>query len=133
MKKTSLILGSILLAVGALWYFLIGPRLTVRVYPGWTWNAQFIGTNNYSWDAATDTFTGADPININKRDLIASMDSQTNQLVITDKYSTLDPQTNKPTWEYILAAPVDPQTGAHISEAFRGSYFLFPRNVQKTT
>lgn len=133
MKKTFLITSVVLFAVAAIWYFLIGPNLTVRVYDGWTWNAQFIGINNYAWDAATDTFTGTDPININKRDMIASLDPQTKELIITDLYATLDPNTNQPTWEFTLIAPVDPKTGAHTSDAYSGSYFLFPRNVQKIT
>lgn len=133
MRNISLLLGSLALAFGVFWYFFMGPRLTPRVWPGWTWQAQFIGTNNITWDATTDQFIGTDPININRRAMVAALDPQTQQLILTDTYATIDPATNVPTWAFVLSGPVDPQTGAHLTPAYQGSNFLFPRHVQKTT
>jgi hypothetical protein len=46
---------------------------------------------------------------------------------------THDVATGQVTYEYSYHAPVDPRTGAHLKEEYRGDYFLFPRNVEQKT
>lgn len=132
MKKSYSILGIVLIVMAAVWYSSLGPYLTPRVWPGWETKTTYLGTNNYP-DPATGQFVGPGSVSAYERAFKAYRDTQNGGLMIEESYTVFDVMTDAVTWQYIFNAPVDPQSGAHLSEKYHGSYFLFPRRVQKTT
>lgn len=132
-KKIFTVAGLMLLSLTALWQFALMPRLTERIPAGWHWESDFIGANAYPDPQTgqmpetnlTGTYTHALSIVANSYG--------PRSLELDDKYLILDVVTGNVIWEYNYRALVDPRTGAHLKEEYRGDYFLFPRNVERKT
>ena len=132
MKKAYALPGIVLVVMAAIWYTFLGSYLTPRVWPGWEVQTTYLGTNNYP-DPATGQFVGPGAVSVYERRFKAYSDTQSGEIMMEESYTVFDVMTEVITWQYIFVAPVDPQSGAHLSEKYHGSYFLFPRNAQKTT
>jgi hypothetical protein len=130
-KKVSLIIGAIFIVTAVVWYFWLSSYWTQRIPPGWSWTANYIGTNAYA--DASGNFPEQDSINVYDRTVMVVEDQRPNSVILEDTYLTSDANTGQVTWEFKFSAPVDPKTGQHLSESYRGDYFVFPRNVEKTT
>lgn len=132
-KRIFIAAGLALLGLTAVWQFVLVPRWTERIPAGWQWASVFIASNAYP-DAqtgrmpendSTGTYTHAITIVANSR--------RPGSLELDDKFLIHDVVNGKVTWEYNFRAQVDPRTGAHLKEEYRGDYFLFPRNVERKT
>jgi len=134
MKKEILILtGTVLIIFAALWQLVLVPRLTQRIPPGWTWEADFIGTMTLP-DPETGNIPEKDDTAIYQRRMyIASESNRPRSVDLEDTFYSLDPENGKKIWEYIYRAEVDPQTGAHLQKEYLGDYYVFPQFVEKTT
>lgn len=132
-KKIFIAAGLALLCLAAVWQFALVPRWTERIPAGWQWESDFIGFNAYPdpqtgqmpENELTGTYTHAITIVANTR--------QPGSLELDDRFLIHDVVTGNVTWEYNFRAQVDPRTGAHLKEEYRGDYFLFPRNVERKT
>jgi hypothetical protein len=132
-KRLWIVLASIFLGLAALWQFGLNGRWTQRIQPGWTWKSSFIGIATAP-DLTTGTFPEQDPTSTTERRItVLSGDQAADALVLEDHYVVKDPLTGQTTWDYMFRAPVDPRTGAHLDVPYRGDYFVFPREVEKTT
>jgi hypothetical protein len=125
--------GLILFALTAVWHFVLVPRWTERIPAGWHWEANYIGHQTYL-DPATGTVPQEDmPTTYRQTIDIIDNSHQSSSLQLNARYSIRDIRTGKVTWEYDYIAAVDPRTGAHLNPEYIGDYFLFPRNVERTT
>src|SRR5205807_2643061 len=83
-------------------------------------------------DPHTGQFPPKDQSGMYTRSLtVAAHRDDSTTVLLVDRYTVYDFMTDTITWEYITQAPVDPQTGAHLHEAYRGEYVVFPRQVHK--
>lgn len=132
-KRILLAIGTVLIAFAALWYFWLGQNWTQRIPNGWEWTSSSIGTQGWA-DYETGEYPAEDLVNFYSRSMQVISDAgQSGGVILEDNYTTFDPATSVVTWEYIYSAPVDPKTGEHLGAEYRGDYFVFPRNVDKTT
>jgi hypothetical protein len=132
-KKLFILAGLLLLGFAAVWQFALAPRWTQRIRSGWTWKINYIGYQTYAdpqtgqmpQENVTGTYSQAIGIvpNSEKPDSV-ELDSE---------YVIQDITSDKITYEYKYVAPVNPQTGEHLKEEYRGDYFVFPKNVEKKT
>jgi hypothetical protein len=131
MKQKAFIIGAILLIASAVWFFALAPRWTHRVPLGWSYVSSFIGISTWA-DSETGTFPDQDVLNTYERSISALSENATDDsIMLEDSYITRDLETGAVTWKAVFMAPVDPKTGSHLSDEFRGAYFVFPRNVEK--
>jgi Porin PorA len=132
-KSVCIAFGIILLGLAALWQFGLSAHWTQRIQLGWSWDASFIGVGTIP-DPTTGSFPAKDPISTTERRIaVISVDQAAGAVMLEDQYIVKDPLTGQVTWEYVYRAPVDPQTGAHLDAQYRGDFFVFPREVEKTT
>lgn len=132
-KKIFTAAGLALLSFAAFWQFVLVPRWTDRIPAGWSWEADFIGSNAYPdpqtgqmpKDDVTGTYTHTIMIIPNSR--------RSRSVELEDRFLIHDVVNGTVTWEYNYRAPVDPRTGAHLKAEYRGDYFVFPRNVERKT
>lgn len=134
MKKKLLILtGLALLIFAAVWQFALVPRLTERIPLGWTWKINYIGyqtfpdpqTGQMPEENTTGTYSQAISIVPNSE--------QPGSVELESEYLIQDTASGQITYEYDYVAPINPQTGEHLREEYRGDYFVFPKNVEKKT
>lgn len=133
MRPHIYVLGIVLLIAAGLCRFVVAPRYTERIPPGWEWHAKFLGASSYP-DEKTGQFPAKDPVNYYER-LITIVDEKDrpHAVVLSDRYVIYDQESGKPSWEYITTAAVDPATGEHVAPEFAGSVALFPRDTEKKT
>gem|GEM_PF-628582 len=132
-RKVVAALGLTLLAAAAVWRLGVVPRLTERIPPGWSWSTNYIGFQTYA-DSQTQRIPERDVTSSYQQSAgIVSEAGRPRAVEIENRYSVRDINTGQVTFEYNTRATVDPQTGAHLSDEYRGNYLLFPRNAQKTT
>jgi len=132
-KRILVAFGLVLLAAAALWRFGLSTRWTQRLPPGWHWESNFIGINTYA-DPATGQFPESDVISIYERSVhLVPQGNRSGVVIAEDRYTVRDLTTGQPTWDYVYRASVDPTTGRHVEEPYHDDYFVFPRNVEKTT
>jgi len=130
-KKILIAAGFSLLVFTAVWQFALVPRLTERIPSGWTWKAEFIGSNDYP-DPETGKLPEKTSTSIYRRQMfVESETGRPRSIIVADTNFTLDPATGKKIWEYNYRAEVDPQTGAHLQKEYAGDYYIFPRFVEK--
>jgi hypothetical protein len=126
-------LGCSLLGLAVLWQFGLSARWTQRIPPAWSWQADFIGATTFP-DPTTNQFPTRDTIGIYARTIQARPSpTDANAVLMEDIYTTRDINTGQKTYEYQYQAAVDAQTGAHLAAAYRGDFFVFPRQVEKQT
>jgi hypothetical protein len=138
MKKVLIVIGIVLIAAAGVWKFAVSPRFDVRFPDGWIWSVTTFGTNLYADEAgqfpAEKKFPGDDDVSVSDRIITVSQDSaQSGSVRLDDHYLAKDPNTGAVTWDFTYQAQVDPVTGKHTTDTFKNDYFLFPRNVQKTS
>jgi len=125
--------GLVLLVASACWRFGTAPRLIQRIPPGWSWSTNYIGFQTYA-DPQTQKMPERDVTGTYQQSArIVSDAGRPRAVEIENRYLIRDINTGQITYEYNNRAIVDPQTGAHLSEAYRGDYLLFPHNAQKAT
>jgi hypothetical protein len=131
MKKLLIPIGLILLALAGVWKFGLSSRFTQRIPDNWAWHASFVGIATWA-DEATGEYPLEDDVSTYERTIsIIGRDDATGSLLLEDEYESRDVNTGVVTWEFIFTAPVDPATGMHTSDEYRGDIFVFPRNVEK--
>jgi hypothetical protein len=125
--------GLILLTLTAVWHFVLVPRWTERIPVGWHWGTHYIGYQTYL-DPGTGKVPDKDvPTTYSQTIDIVRNSRQPGSVELDARYLIHDIASGKVTWAYDYVAAVDPQTGAHLNPAYRGDYFLFPRNVERKT
>ena len=132
-KKVFIVAGLALFGLTAVWQFVLVPRWTERIPAGWQWETDYTGYQTYPDPQtgqlpkkdATGTYTHTIAIVANSR--------QPGSVELDDRYLTHDVASGQVTYEYNYRALVDPRTGAHLKEEYRGDYFLFPRNLEQRT
>ncbi len=132
-KKIFIVASLILFGFTAVWHFGFVPRLTERIPAGWSWKAEFIGISTYP-DAQTGKLPEKDEINIYRRGMrVVAETDRPRAVLMEDTFDSLDPATDKKTWEYKSRAEVDPRNGAHLEKEYLGDVFVFPRFTEKKT
>jgi hypothetical protein len=136
MRTLLIVLGVVLIAAAAAVRLVVAPNLAQRIPAGYGWEVNFIGTNTYP-----DPETGElnqDAVSTYTRSVEIVTDDPVvealpGSVLLRDTYTTRDVNTGVVTWIYPFTAPVDPQTGLHMTEGWEDDIFLFPRDVQRTT
>jgi hypothetical protein len=135
--KRIFILFSVLFVVAAVvWRFGISTQFNQRFPQGWTWKVDSVGQTSWADESGSfvaDTTLKDDPINITKRDVAVAGTNADGSVEITDYFATFDAASNTVTWEFTYNASVDPVTGLHTTPEYADSYYLIPRNAEKTT
>jgi hypothetical protein len=132
-KKILIIAGFSLLVFAAVWQFALVPRLTPRISADWSWKINYIGYQTYT-DSQTGQLPEKNTIGSYSQSIRAVPNSWTPDSVeLEGEYVIHDITSGKITYEYKYAAAVNPQTGEHLREEYRGDYFRLPRNVEKKT
>ncbi|MCA1592010.1 MAG: DUF3068 domain-containing protein [Acidobacteria bacterium] len=132
-KKVFMAAGLMLFGLTAVWQFTLVPRLTERIPAGWQWESNYIGYQTYA-DPQTGQIPEKDVTGTYTHTVATVADTRRSGSVeLYDRYVIHDITSGQVTYEYNYRAPVDPRTGAHLKEEYRGDYFLFPRNVERKT
>ncbi len=132
-KKVLIVAGLILFGLTAVWQFLLVPHWTTRIPAGWQWESTYIGYLSYA-DPQTGKIPEKDAAGTYSQSIsIVPNSGQPGSVELSSQYLIHDIASGQVTYEYKYAAPVNPQTGAHLKEEYRGDYFLFPRNVEQKT
>ena len=124
--------GTLVVAAGvhAMW---LAPRWTQRLPPGWTASSRYVGTLGYA-DPRTGRLPDRDPLNEYERtQRVVSDSGRPRSVVLEDRLVIRDIATGKTTWQYVTRNVVDPRTGAHVAEAYRGEIAVFPHQVERMT
>lgn len=135
MRNTSwkLFFAFLLVAVAAVWQFALAPGLTQRIRSGWTWKTNYIGYQTYA-DPQTGLIPEKDAAGTYSQSIGIVPDTlQSGSVELFSDYLVHDIANGQLTYEYKYVAPVNPQTGEHLKEEYRGDHFVFPRNVEKKT
>lgn len=131
-KKILIVAGLALIASSGIWKFAVAPKFTQRLPRGWSWKSRSIASMILP-DPVTGQFAKGEPIAtpyvlegsvIDERERPAA-------IVVKDRYTAYDADTDKVVWEYLQSGKVDPQTGRHLDPRHQSDYFVFPRNVEK--
>lgn len=123
--------GLALITLSVLWHFGVSPYWDERFPEGWGQEFNFIGISTAP-DLSTDQFPPLDDTAVYQR-VFAIIDRQPHALMMEDHYVIRDELTDAITYDYILRAEIDPRTAQHLNPEYQGDYYLFPRQVQKTT
>ena len=124
--------GALVVAAGvhAMW---LAPRWTQRLPPGWTASSRYVGTLGYA-DPRTGRLPDRDPLSEYERtQRVVSDSGRPGSVVLEDRLVIRDIATGKTTWQYVTRNLVDPRTGAHVAEAYRGEIAVFPPQVDRMT
>ena len=124
--------GGLVVAAGvhAMW---LAPRWTQRLPPGWTASSRYVGTLGYA-DPRTGRLPDRDPLSEYERtQRVVSDSGRPRSVVLEDRLVIRDIATGKTTWQYVTRNVVDPRTGAHVAEAYRGEIAVFPHQVERMT
>ena len=98
-KKILIAAGFSFLVLTAVWQLALVPRLTGRIPTGWTWKAEFIGSNNYP-DPETGKLLEKATTSIYRRQMFVESEAdRPRSIIVADTYFTLDPATGKKVWE----------------------------------
>lgn len=132
-KKILIAAGLSLLAFMAVWQLALAPRWTQRIRSGWAWKINYIGYQTFpdpqTGQMPEENTTGAYSQAIS----IVPNSEQPGSVELESEYLIQDTASGQITYEYKYLAPVNPQTGEHLREEYRGDYFVFPKNVEKKT
>jgi hypothetical protein len=132
-KKIFMAFGLVLFGFAAVWQFVLVPRWTERIPAGWQWETDYIGYQTWP-DPQTGQLPEKDATGTYSHDIaIVANSRQPGSVELDDRYLTHDIASGQVTYEYNYHAAVDPRTGMHLKEEYRGDYFLFPRNVEQKT
>lgn len=124
---------AVLLAASALTLALNASRMTRRIRPGWSWTSSYVGFQTYA-DPVTGVLPERDVTGLYRYSIGIVAGTLTDDAVtLEDRYAIHDVETNAITYEYLSTARMDPRNGARLEPEFLGSYYLFPRNVERTT
>jgi hypothetical protein len=134
MRRKLLIAGGLaLLLFTAVWQLALAPRWTQRIRSGWTWETTYIGYQTFV-DSQTGKMPEKDVTSLYKYSIIVVPGSERSGFVeLYNNYVIYDIVSGKIIMEFKYSVPVNPQTGEHLDEAYRGDYFQFPKNVEKKT
>jgi PAS domain S-box-containing protein len=125
--------GVVLLAAAGLWHAWLGEWWTQRIPSGWSWGARYIGVSAFP-DPETGRFPDQGDNSVTEhRVRVAAESGRPHHVILEDTYTAWDPVSGKKVYQYVYTAPVDPRTGEHTAPAYRGSYFVLPRGVEKKT
>jgi hypothetical protein len=131
--KILIIAGFSLLVFTAVWHFALAPRLTQRIRTGWSWETKYVGTQTYA-NAQTGQLPEKETTTTySQLTKIVPNSEKPDSVELDNRYVIYDITNGKVSYEYKYTAPVNPQTGEHLKEEYRGNYFLFPKNVEKKT
>lgn len=131
--RNTLIAGTLLVVLAAVWKFSLAPRWTQRLPAGWAWQAEYIGISATP-DATTGRFPAEDTTATYQRSTrMVSEVGRPHHVKVQDTFIMRDLNTGQIIWEYITEAPVDPATGAHLGPGLEGEVVVFPRQVEKKT
>src|SRR5258708_7856817 len=123
------IAGIVLIVAAGVWKFGLSRTWTQRISPGWSWVSNSL-TQQANVDPATHKLPdpGNNQANIYDRriEVVQAKDTPAVAVMLKDTLKT-------PNYQSAISAPVDPETGGIVQDEFRGMYFVFPRDVQKTT
>ena len=130
-KKILIAVGLALLSFTAVWQFALAPRWTERIPSGWSWKTDYIGFQTYA-DPQTGQISEKDVSTTYSQSVsIVPNSAQPGSVELDSEYAINDITSGQVSWEYKYLAPVNPQTGEHLKQEYRGDYFVFPRNVEK--
>jgi signal transduction histidine kinase/CheY-like chemotaxis protein len=130
-KKIFIAAGLALLSFTAVWQFALAPRWTQRIPSGWSWKTDYIGFQTYP-DPQTGQIPEKDVSTTYSQSISIVPNSEQPGLVKLDSdYLIHDITSGQVSWQYEYFAAVNPQTGEHLKQEYRGDYFVFPRNVEK--
>jgi len=125
--------GLALVGAAAAWHFGLAPRWTQRLPPGWSASSRYVGTLGYA-DSRTGRLPDRDPVSEYERtQRIVSDSGRPRSVVLEDRLVIRDIATGRTTWQYVTRNVVDPRTGAHVAEAYRGEIAVFPHQVERMT
>lgn len=132
MKKKFLIVSGVFLIIASFLLYFGFRRWSLRIPPGWKWEANFIGIQMFPDEK------GVMPVKFEPSVYIRTMTISDDgrrpaEVILKDQYMIKDPMTNEIQWEYIVERPNDPRTGMHRTAEYHGDYNLFPRDVEKKT
>lgn len=132
-QKIFFLLFVLFLAVIPAWFLLVVPSATIRISNNWEWVTKFEGSA--SWADANDEW-GETLISVSEKEITIVNDFG-EYVVLRDRYSTKDPISGEITWEYIPKFAVNKETAKNVTHSGvpdrTGYYYMFPRNVEKTT
>jgi hypothetical protein len=111
---------------------LISAPLLRRIPDGWSWHVYYVGRSAVP-DPNTGKFGELIPGTYQRTMAIDGPGAVPGSIKIVDDYVIQDPLTRKTIWRYTVYPSVDPATGMRAEPDYRGQYFVFPRNVQRTT
>lgn len=124
-------LGLAMIALAIFWHLTVAPYWKVRFHDGWSLEFNFIGIGTLP-DPATGRFPAVDSTSVYQR-LFRAVEHHADAVILQDDYIMRDPATGEIIYALTFRAAVDPVSGAHLDPQYQGEYYLFPREVQKTT
>ena len=132
-KRIFIAAGLVLFSLTTVWYFVLAPRLTARIPAGWQWESNYIGYQTYA-DPQTGKISDENAAGTYSQSIsIVPNSAQPGSVELHSQYVVRDIASGQVTYAYKYLAPVNPQTGEHLKEEYRGDHFLFPRNVEQKT
>jgi hypothetical protein len=131
MKRSFIAAAIAFTALAAGWYLWVGPRLTIRVPRNAVFASIHVGSQTNA-DPKTGVIPKQDVLSTYDRIIRAvNMADWPRTVVVQDRYTSHDFQTNAINFEYMIEERIDPRTGAWADGPHKGDVVLFPRNVQK--
>ncbi len=130
-RKILIAAGLLLLILTAFWQFTLAPRWTRRIRSGWMWKTEYIGTQTFV-DARTGRMPEEETTSIYSHLIgIVPNSEQSDSVELDDLLMIYDINNGQKILEYKYTATVNPETGEHLKEEYRGDYFMFPHHVEK--
>lgn len=132
-RKPFIIAGVFMLGLSLVWTVHLGKPWTRRIPPGWSETAQYVGTQTWA-DPVTGRLPEQDALADYERSIrVMSQELNGESVILEDRMTLRDIDTDSITWEYFTRLPVDARTGAHLTPAYEGEVALFPRRVERRT
>lgn len=125
--------GVVFLAAAGVWFFVLAPRWTQRLPPGWSTRMQYVGYIGNP-DPKTGGFaTKLDDSSYERFALLVDESDRPRSVILEERYVIRDLDSDSITFEYVTRYRVDPATGAHVDEAYKGEYAVMPAHLRQTT
>jgi hypothetical protein len=132
MRKILLAIGILLLVSAGVWKFGLSKNWTPRITPGWSWTTNSL-LEQANPDPKTKQLVDKTLLYDRKIEPVSADNTPAGAIMLKDAFVTTIQATGAVTYKTDFTAAVDPETGALVQDQYKGEYFLFPRNVQKTT
>jgi hypothetical protein len=111
--------------------YVLSPRLLERVTDDWSWRSNFVGHSREP-DPNGSGFGPSTVSHYIREMKVEGAGPMPNTVRIIDDYTLIDATTGMTIWRYTTHPLVDRKTGARAELEYRGEFFLFPPNVQRT-